>query len=347
MEALWFWLVAFMLTAYVILDGFDLGAGALHLLVARNDAERNQILASVGPVWDGNEVWLIAGGGVLYFAFPKLYASGFSGFYLPLMIVLWLLILRALAIEFRNLVRDPAWVPFWDVALWGASLLLTIFFGCALGNVVRGVPMDASGVFFLPLWTNWRLGSEVGILDWYTVLVGLFAAATLIQHGALWLNYKLAGPVQERALRIARKIWYLVVVLLIAVTLASFAIQPQLRARLEAYPLGYLLPILALIALASVFVFTRTPQRELHAFLSSCLFIGAMMLNVAHGLFPYVLPAYRQPDAGLTIYNSAAPEHGLRIGLAWWIPGIVLTIGYFVYTYRRLRGKIQPGATGH
>ena len=145
METLWFCLVAVMLAVYVVLDGFDLGAGIVHLSSARTDAERRRCSRSIGPVWDGNEVWLLAGGGTLYFAFPALYASSFSGFYLPLMIVLWLLILRGISIEFRNHVDTPIWGAFWDVVFCGSSPLLAIFFGAALGNVVRGVPLDKAG----------------------------------------------------------------------------------------------------------------------------------------------------------------------------------------------------------
>src|ERR1700686_3416967 len=162
MGTLWFCLVAGMITIYVLLDGFDLGAGAIHLLVAKTDEERRQILASIGPVWDGNEVWLLPAGGTLYFAFPALYASGFSGFYLPLMIVLWLLILRGISIEFRNHIDSPVWTPLWDVLFSFSSALLAIFYGAALGNVVRGVPLDADGYFFEPLWTNFRVGASPG-----------------------------------------------------------------------------------------------------------------------------------------------------------------------------------------
>src|SRR5664280_2475398 len=145
METVWFCLVAVMIAMYVVLDGFDLGAGAVHLFVARTDAERRAVLRSIGPVWDGNEVWLLAGGGTLYFAFPALYASSFSGFYLPLMIVLWLLILRGTSIEFRNHMQRLVWQPLWDAVFAAASALLAIFFGAALGNVVRGVPLDRAG----------------------------------------------------------------------------------------------------------------------------------------------------------------------------------------------------------
>src|SRR6201981_3890392 len=154
MGALWFCLVAGMLAVYVLLDGFDFGVGILHLGVAQNDGERRVVLASISPVWDGNEVWLIAAGGTLYFAFPALYASGFSGFYLPLMIVLWLLILRGASIEFRNHIKSAIWDPLWDFLFCASSLLLAVFFGAALGNVVRGVAPGARGSFFAALLTQ-------------------------------------------------------------------------------------------------------------------------------------------------------------------------------------------------
>src|ERR1022692_2639632 len=178
METTWYCLVAVMIAVYVVLDGFDMGAGIVHLFVARTEGERRAVLGAIGPVWDGNEVWLLAVGGTLYFAFPALYAASFSGFYLPLMIVLWLLILRGISIELRNHIDSLVWKPFWDVVFGGASTLLAIFFGAALGNVVRGVPLDDANEFFLPLWTNFGIGREVGILDWYTVLVAVAAFAT-------------------------------------------------------------------------------------------------------------------------------------------------------------------------
>src|SRR5579883_2265736 len=184
MPTIWYCLVAFMIALYVLLDGFDLGAGIVHLGVARTDAERRAVIGSIAPVWDGNEVWLIAGGGTLFFAFPVLYASSFSGFYLPLMIVLWLLIVRGISIEFRSMVAAPVWSPFWDWTFCLSSILLAVFFGAALGNVVRGVPLNAQGYFFEPLWTNFAFGQNAGILDWYTILTGLAAYFALAIHGA-------------------------------------------------------------------------------------------------------------------------------------------------------------------
>src|SRR5450759_453544 len=171
METAWFCLVAIMIAMYAVLDGFDLGAGAIHLLVAKTEAERHLVVRSIGPVWNGNEGWLLAAGGTIFFAFPALYASGFSGLYLPLMIVLWLIILRGISIEFRGQVGNALWIKFWDVVFSGASFLLVILYGAALGNVVRGVPLNDKGYFFEALWTNFRLGTDTGILDWYTMLV--------------------------------------------------------------------------------------------------------------------------------------------------------------------------------
>src|SRR5271167_829908 len=178
MPTIWFMIVAVMVAMYVLLDGFDIGAGAIHLFIAKNDIERRTILRAIGPVWDGNEVWLLAAGGTLYFAFPQLYASSFSGFYLPLMVVLWLLMLRAIGIEFRAHIENRVWQDFFDAIFSGSSILLAVFFGAALGNVVRGVPLDATGCFFEPLWTNFKLRPETGILDWYTLLIGGMALVT-------------------------------------------------------------------------------------------------------------------------------------------------------------------------
>src|SRR5437588_813541 len=207
MEMVWFTIVSLMLTTYVVLDGFDLGAGAIHLLVARTDSERRTVLAAIGPVWDGNEVWLIASGGVLVFAFPRAYSAGFSGFYLPLMIVLWLLVLRGISIEFRSHQPNPLWRSFWDGTFFVSSTLLAIVLGAALGNVIRGVPLDASGFFAGPLFTNFTPSHDPGVLDWYTCLVGLFTLAVLAGHGALYLAWKTSGAVNERARELGPQLW--------------------------------------------------------------------------------------------------------------------------------------------
>jgi cytochrome bd ubiquinol oxidase subunit II len=339
MEATWFWLVALMLGVYVVLDGFDLGAGVAHLLVAETDEERRAVLRSIGPVWDGNEVWLLAAGGTLYFAFPALYASSFSGFYLPLMIVLWLLILRGIAIEFRNHIDSLVWHPLWDVVFAGASGLLAIFFGAALGNVVRGVPLDQAGEFFLPLWTDFRAGPEAGILDWYTILVAVAALLTLTVHGALWLALKNRGAVHRRARALASLLWWGVLAAVVAITLTSFRVQPHLKESFAARPWQYVFPLAALAGLSGMKVMNGS-GRAMEAFLASCAFILGMLTSVAAGLYPYVLPASTDARLSLTVYNSAAARYGLEVGLVWFIPGMLLTTAYFVYTYRSFSGKV-------
>ena len=344
MGTLWYILVAVMLAMYVLLDGFDLGAGIVHLLVARNDGERRQVLRSIGPVWDGNEVWLLAAGGTLYFAFPVLYASAFSGFYLPLMIVLWLLIGRGVSIEFRSHIQSPVWAPLWDVLFFLSSLLLAIFYGAALGNVVRGVPLDAHGYFFEALWTDFRLRGETGILDWFTILVGLAALAALTLHGALWLVLKTSGPVHDRARRLACRLVWGVVALTALVTFVTFRVQPQVPANLAARPWGAIFPALAVGGLVTVCGFLLRPAasgNERAAFFGSCGYLLGMLTSVAFGLYPYVLPASSNPTYSLTVNNAKAANYGLSVGLAWWILGMLLATGYFVFVYRHFAGKVE------
>ncbi len=341
METVWFCLVAIMIAAYVVLDGFDLGAGAIHFLVAKTDAERHLVVRSIGPVWDGNEVWLLAAGGTLYFAFPALYASGFSGFYLPLMIVLWLLILRGIAIEFRKQVDSPVWVKFWDVVFAGASLLLAVFFGAALGNVVRGVPLNDKGYFFEALWTNFRLGTATGILDWYTILVGLAALATLALHGALWLALKTGGPVHDRSLGLARAGWWVVLLFTVLVSVVTFRVQPQVLKNLSDHPAGFVFPVLALAGLAGMGWFILRND-DMKSFLASCVYIIGMLTSVVFGLYPLVLPASTNAAYSLTVYNAKAGDYGLHVGLVWWIIGMMLATGYFLYVYRHFAGKVRP-----
>jgi cytochrome d ubiquinol oxidase subunit II len=347
MGTIWFCLVAVMIAIYVLLDGFDLGAGAIHFLVAHTNEERRQVIATIGPVWDGNEVWLLAAGGTLYFAFPALYASGFSGFYLPLMIVLWLLILRGTAVEFRNHIQSPVWIPFWDFAFFIASLLLAIFFGAALANVVRGVPLDGSGYFFEPLWTNFQLGEHTGILDWFTILVGVQALLALMMHGGLWVQLKTRGDVSARAGDVAGIVWWGVLAMTAAITALTFGVQPQVVANFQTWPAGYVLPVIAIAGLAGV-QFELHRKNERNAFLASCVYLLGMLTSVVFGVYPMVLPA-RDRVHNLTITNAKAADYGLKIGLIWWVIGMLLATVYFVYAYRSFAGKIAetPDTPGH
>src|SRR6202011_2680168 len=250
MESLWFVLVALMLAVYVLLDGFDLGAGAIHPFVARMGPERRMVYLAIGPVWDGNEVCLLAAGGTLFFTFPRLYAAGFSGFYLPLMIVLWLLMLRGLALELRSHIQSVVWSGLWDGLFFIGSTLLAIFYGAALGNVIRGVPLNAQGYFFEALWTDFNpFSANPGILDWYTILTGLLAFTALLTHGANYIAVKTEGTLNERARRISRVGWLATIPLAIFASIATFYVQPQVYTSFTQRPWGIIFPLIALLGL--------------------------------------------------------------------------------------------------
>jgi len=340
METLWFILVALMLTAYVVLDGFDLGAGAIYLVLAKTDRERRLVLRSIGPVWDGNEVWLIAAGATVFFAFPLLYASSFSGFYLPLMMVLWLLMLRAIGLEFRRHSDHPVWRGLFDGLFCLASALLALFLGAALGNVVRGVPLGRDGYFFEPLWTSWRPEGDAGILDWYTVLAGLVALAGLSLRGALYVASKTEGELNARARRIAVALWAPVLLLTCASLAATVSVRRQVLDNYRAHPITLLIPVVVFGCLPTMLWAARKDKPKL-AFAVSSLYLAGMLGGAAFGLYPNVLPATTDSAHSLTIYNAAAARHGLVAGLVWWTVGMALALAYLVLVYRIFRGKVR------
>jgi len=340
MQTLWFILVGFMLTMYVVLDGFDLGAGVIHPIAAKNEKERKLILRAIGPVWDGNEVWLIAAGGTLFFSFPLLYASSFSGFYLPLIIVLWLLMLRGVSIELRERIANPVWTAFWYGLFFIGSALLTIFYGAAMANVIRGVSLGKNGYFFEALWTDFNPSStNPGILDWYTILIGLMAFATLTTHGATYIAVKTEGPLNARSRQIARGAWAVTLVLTILGTIATFAVQPHMSASFFSRPWGFIFPVIALIGFIGT-IFFNIREHDLRSFFSSCAFIVGMLASAAFGLYPLMLPAVN-PANSLTIQNASASQYGQTVGLVWWLIGIILAAIYFIFTYRLFWGKVQ------
>jgi cytochrome d ubiquinol oxidase subunit II len=340
MGFLWFWLVAVMIVGYVVLDGFDLGVGVLHLFLVRNEAERKATLASIGPVWDGNEVWLLAGGGTLYFAFPLLYASAFSGFYLPLMIVLWLLILRGVSLEIRNHLDVGVWQSLLDGVFGLASALLAIFYGAALANVLRGVPLQADGYFFLPLWTNWQPGVSPGILDWYTVIGGLVALVALTMHGALWLVLKTSGELEQRARRIVTPLWALLVLLTLVSLAATILVRPASLDNYFHYPVTFVVPVGVVASLTAVWLWNRHAQ-PLKAFLASSLYLFFMLAGACWGLYPTLMPATTGAANDITLSRALSGPHTLAVGLAWWSFGMALAVGYVVFVYSRFKGKVD------
>jgi len=340
MGFIWFWLVAVMIVGYVVLDGFDLGVGVLHLFLVRTEAERRATLRSIGPVWDGNEVWLLAGGGTLYFAFPSLYASAFSGFYLPLMIVLWLLILRGVSLELRNHIEVGVWRSLLDGLFGISSVLLTIFFGAALANVLRGVPLQADGYFFLPLWTNWKPGVHPGILDWYTVIGGLVALVALTMHGALWIAIKTSSDLCRRAHRIVTPLWSILLVLTAVSLLATMNVRPQSLDNYNLHPITFVIPVGVVGSLAGVWIFNRKLQ-AVSAFLCSSLYLFFMLAGACWGLYPTLLPASTGADRDITLSRALSGPHTLAVGLVWWTFGMTLAVGYFVFVYSRFKGKVD------
>jgi cytochrome bd ubiquinol oxidase subunit II len=345
MEALWFALAAVMVAIYVVLDGFDFGAGALHLAVAKSNRERRQVLAAIGPFWDGNEVWLLAAGGVLFLAFPGVLASGLSGMYLAIFMLLWVLILRGAAIELRSHVGDGMWRSFWDGVFFCASALAPVLFGAALGNVLRGVPLGADGWFALPLFESFDPRGALGILDWYTLLCGVTALVAILHHGALFLAWKTDGAVRERSLRIAVTLFPPLVALWLVATAATARLAPEIFRALAVRPLAWLATLLFLAGLATSWL-ARRRGRDLLAFLGSSAFLLGVLAATAASVYPVWLRSSLDPAHSLTALNSASGEYSLRVGLYWWPVGFVLAILYFVVLFRMHRGRAQAAAEG-
>jgi cytochrome d ubiquinol oxidase subunit II len=345
MFELWFGIVAVMLTAYVVLDGYDLGAGALHLLVARTGEERRQVLAAVGPFWDANEVWLLAAGGALFVAFPRVLAAGLSGFYLAIFLVLWMLILRAVSIEFRSHLADGLWRRMWDTGFTVASAALAILFGAAIGNVIRGLPLTADGWFELTLFTDFSARPPVGILDWYTVLTGVCALVALAGHGATYLAWRTEGPVHRRAMRLARVVFVALAVLWPLVTFATNVVNPDLLPALPGRPLAWLGVLAAAAGLVAALVALARGQ-PLVAFLGSSAWIVGMLVATAACLFPVLLKAVPDSAHSITAYNGGNTVDGLRTALGWWVVGFPIAVAYFVVLFRLHRGKAVAARDG-
>jgi cytochrome d ubiquinol oxidase subunit II len=345
MFEVWFAIAALMLALYVVLDGFDLGAGILSPFVARSATERRQVLAAIGPYWDGNEVWLLAAGGALFVAFPRVLASGISGFYFAIILVLWCLLGRGIAIEFRSHVTDPLWRAAWDFVFAAASTLLAVFFGAAFGNLMRGVPLDRDGWFALALFTDFSARDPVGILDWYTILTGVFAALALAAHGALFLAWKTDGPVHDRSLRMARRLWVAVAVLWPVVTAASQAVNPALFPGMGRRWLALVAALIAVGGIATVLV-RLWRGGLLSAFIGSCAFLLGIIGASAASYFPVMLRATGGDALSITAYTGGGDEAGLRVALRWFLIGAPLALIYLAVIFRIHRGKAVAAADG-
>lgn len=327
----WFGLLGALLAGYAILDGFDLGVGMLHLFLARDDTERRLTLNSIGPLWDGNEVWLVTFGGAMFAAFPQAYATIFSGFYSAFMALLFALIFRAVSIEFRSKMTSRSWRRVWDTGFCLGSFFAALLFGVAVGNVLAGVPVDGAGEY---------RGSLLEQINLYSVLVGALTVTLFAMHGTIFLYLKTEGQFQQR---IQRWIWHtfgVFLVFYIFTTMYTLVNIPQAIANLERYPLLWGVPVLNVLAIANI------PRaiylgRAGYAFVSSIGTIVAMVFLLGVALFPHLLTSSLDPQYSLTIYNASSSQKTLGIMLIIAIIGMPAVLAYTTAVYWTFRGKVQ------
>jgi len=330
LNSIWFILVGILLAGYAILDGFDLGVGTLHLLV-KKDEERRVLINSIGPVWDGNEVWLVTGGGALFAAFPDVYATVFSGFYTAFMILLFVLIFRAVAIEFRSKLDAKWWRQMWDVLFSVASIFIAFLMGVALGNIVTGVPVGADKEF---------AGSFFGLITPYTVLVGLTTVALFMMHGAIYLVMKTEGEIEEKVRGWINNAIIFFVICYVSTTMATLVYYPHMTQHFKETPFLFILALLNMLAVANI---PREihHKREFNAFLSSCAAIAALLALFAVGIFPDIVISTINPAYSLTIYNAASSQKTLETMLIIALIGMPFVIGYTFMIYWIFRGKVK------
>lgn len=330
LQITWFLLIGLLLTVYAILDGFDLGLGFWHLFTKKNQ-ERRAMIRAVGPVWDGNEVWLLTGGGAIFAAFPPVYATVFSGFYLALMLLLLALIARAVSVEFRGKVESPGWRRAWDIAFGAGSSLAALLLGVALGNLLRGLPLDSDGNF---------TGSFFTLLNPYALLIGATGFAMLATHGALYVSLKTGGELEARARGWAKTAWYFYLGLFVLASAITIAMMPGLLENYRYSPILFGIPVSALvfIMLLGVFIIKGNPRR---AFLFSALSIISLMGTAGASLFPRLVPALGAPDLSLTAFNSSSSELTLKTMLILALIGMPLVIGYTIWAHRKFAYKVE------
>lgn len=342
METVWFILISMVVAAYATTDGFDLGVGILSPLIAHNHKEWAIVRAAIIGVWGANEVWLIAMGGLLFMAFPRAYAAGFSGFYLAFIILVWCLIGRGLALEIRSQLREPLWQTACDILFPVASFLVAFSLGTAVGNVLRGVPLDAQGRIFLPLWTDLSLDGKSAIFDWYTLIVGFLAVAVCSLHGANYLAFKTGGDLRRRARRLATLAAIPTAGLALATAILSPLISPALAANYVAYPAAFFIITCVVIAFAATLVLGVVGY-DFAAFAASGLLIVGFVASAAIALYPNLLPARPDPQYGLTIHNTSTGSYGLTVALIWFGLGLSLVGFYAVSMYHLFAGKVDSG----
>jgi cytochrome d ubiquinol oxidase subunit II len=336
LNTIWFWLVGVLFAGYAILDGFDLGVGALHLF-ARSDDERRVLLNSIGPVWDGNEVWLVTGGGALFAAFPMVYATAFSGFYLAFIALLFALIFRAVAIEFRSKLPQFWWRQTWDISFGVSGILAGLLIGVALGNIAKGIPLDD------------RFEYAAGFLDLlnpYALIVGITTVALFIMHGSIYLALKTEGELHERVRGWINKAFILFIVCYAIMTAATFLYAPHMTEYIREHPVLFIIPILNILAIVNIPREIRR-KRDWRAFLSSCAAMIALLTLFGIGMYPNMIYSVPNPENSLTIYNAASSPKTLKIMLIIAALGMPLVLTYTIAVYRIFRGKVKLEPTGY
>jgi len=340
MVGTWYFIVSFVLIVYIALDGRNFGAGTLHYIVARTPEERQQVIAALGPLWSWHEVWLVAFGGTLLLAFPRLMASAFAGYYLALFLILWCSILRGVSIELGGHIDNRLWQSFWDFVFVVSNLLLATLFGVAAGNLIRGVPLDVDGTFSLAFFTDFRVHGNVGLLDWYTVSIAVFTVVMLGAHGATYLMLKTEGSVHDRSATWAKFLWAAAAPLFLAISAESWVVRPDPFAHAIHHTicwLGLLLLIVSIVMLIS----GLSRNKEGRAFIASNLVLGSILGTGAGTIFPVMLYSTLNPENSLTAYSVAASRGTLLIASAWWPISLALTIIYAVLISRRYAGKVS------
>ena len=327
---IWFVLVAVLLTVYVILDGFDLGAGVLYPFVGKTQADKSVIRASIGPIWDGNEVWLLTGAGAIFAAFPMVYAMTFSGFYLAIMLVLFGLILRAVSLEFRH--RDSSWSSVWDGAFFLGSLVPALLVGVALGNVIRGVPMDAQGNY---------IGTFLELLNPYSLLVGVTGLFLLVQHGAAWLSIKSEGELHERVWRYRKVTFWICAVLAVATSLATILTVSRASDNVFGSVVGWLFLVVFLVGVLYT-VWQLYKGGELKSFVGSAIIIIGLAGIAAVGNFPDMVPARGTPPAtSLTVERASSEDLTLTVMLILAVIFVPVVLVYTALIYKTFWGKTK------
>ena len=340
MIELWFLILSVMITFFAVLEGWDFGAGALHYIAARNQDERRVLIAAIGPLWTWHEVWLVGTGGVLFVAFPRVLSTAFPAYYLALYLVLWTLILRGISIEFRGHIPHALWRSFWDCVFTVSNVLLAILFGVAIGNVMRGMPLTPNAPLSLPLFTDFGVRGKVGILDWYTLSVAVFTLVCLSAHGASYLTLKTGGEVCRRSRRVAQRLWLSTFLLLIAVSVETFYVRPQLWAGMSARPLAW--AALAVVAGGLICIFTGLRSgAEGRAFLGGCALIAGLLGAAAASLFPVMLYSTLAPEYSITAWNGSSDASSLRAAAYWWPAAFALALGYFSFIGKHYKGRVQ------